>query len=73
MFMAAFEAMPLVAEQQRARRKDCRTQCRTILKRSVRHRGDTRGIVPFFKRTILRTGGADDVVDAPAGSKSQES
>jgi hypothetical protein len=38
----------------------------------VRHRGDAHGIVPFFEWPIVGAGGADDIVDAPADSGSQE-
>ena len=68
MLMAALEAVIVVAEEERARRQHRRAERRAILEGALGHGGDAHRIVAFLERPIMRAGGADHVVDAPAGA-----
>src|SRR5262249_51571059 len=70
--VAAFETLPVVAEQQRAGRKHGRALVRTVLERTVGHRGDAHSVVHFLEWPVVRAGGADHVVDPPPRARCQE-
>ena len=72
MFMAALEAVPGVAEHQRARRQQAAAKRGAVLKGSCKNDGDDVAIVLFFERAILRPGRAHDVCHRPAVAASED-
>src|SRR5262245_29479898 len=70
--VATFEAVPRVAEYERARRQHCSPVLGAVLERALTHRRDTDGLMLFFKRPIARTGGTDDVVHLPARARGED-
>jgi hypothetical protein len=64
-FVAAFEALPVIAKQYRARRQQGRSLCRPVLERAVCHGGDANVLVSFLEWPVARSIGADDVAYTP--------
>ena len=64
--MAAFEAGPGVAEQDRARRQHGRALRGAVAERALGDDGDADVVVPLLERPVVGSGPADDIADAPA-------
>src|SRR5262249_29447199 len=70
--VTAFEAVPRVAEHERAWRQHRGPVFGAVLERSGAHRRDTNGPMLLFNRPIARTGGADDVGHLPARARGED-
>ena len=46
---------------------------RAVLKRPLHHRGNSESVVLLLERPVVRSGGANDIADAPTGAACQHS